>query len=253
MKSKVFALMGYRRLAALCAIALPALTGCAKENVPVSIHGVNYTAQEFTYTIVDPNNKKNFGGGELIAPFSAGGTMCCYELPTKWRAGIQVQINGTHWLPEKPDGSLPEVKETKLVEVPRYVDGKPGELWVLRGADGTLSLVSSDYQPDHAKWPGKVKGWPVPSREYQRERWDLYINHEQGYVRLYEKFLKELQSSPKSHAEESWAYSKEREPTSLARFSGPQDSEYLAYLRRSYEDGLKEAQTKLKELKERRP
>jgi hypothetical protein len=36
-----------------------------------------------------------------------------------------------------------------------------GELWVLRGADGSMSVVSSDFQPDHPNWPGRVKDWPV--------------------------------------------------------------------------------------------
>lgn len=120
------------RLAAICAIALPALTACAKNTVPVSVHGVNYAADEFSYVIEDPSDNKNTAGGETIGPFAAGGTMCCYELPTKWHSGIQVKIKATHWLKAKPDGSLPEVSETKIVEVPPYLNGKAGELWILR-------------------------------------------------------------------------------------------------------------------------
>ena len=238
---------------AMCLAAIPLLTGCAKATVPVSIHGVNYTGQTFSYVIEDPDNIKNRGGGELIEPFSSGGAMCCYELPSKWRPGIQVRIIGRHWLAKKEDGSLPEIVETKVVEVPKYVDGKAGELWVLREADGALGIVSSDYQPDHAKWPGKVKGWPVPSLEYRRSRWDLYIEHEAGGVRLYEEFLREMKSSPDASAEESWHFAQKREPESLAGFTGPKDKRYHAYLIRTYEDGLIRSTEKLRRLKEQRP
>jgi hypothetical protein len=237
----------------MCSVALPALTGCAKDSVPVSIHGVNYTGQEFSFTIVDPADKKNFGGGESIAPFAAGGTMCCYTLPTKWRAGIKVQINGTHWLPEKPDGSLPEVKETKVVEVPPYVNGKPGELWVLRGADGDLSVISSDFQPDHAKWPGKVKGWPVPSLEYQRERLKLYIKLEQDILDTFENALSQLTKFPDAKAKKVWANAVKRDPESIQPYKGPDDKAYRAYLDKEYREGIVTSREKLKQLKAQLP
>jgi hypothetical protein len=232
---------------------LAVLTGCGEDSVPVNIHGVNYTSQEFSFTIVDPVGKKNLAGGELIGPFAAGGTMCCYTLPAKWRAGIKVQIDGTHWLPEKPDGSLPEVKETKVVEVPPYVNGKPAELWVLRGADGDLSVISSDFQPDHAKWPGKVKGWPVPSLEYQRERWDLFIKNEQMYVDLFERLSNKMRDSPAVHAAESWQYAKTDSPELLSGFSGPQDTKYHAELIKEYAASMKVAKDRLAKLQEHRP
>lgn len=238
---------------AMCLAAIPLLTGCAKATVPVSIHGVNYTGQTFSYVIEDPDNIKNRGGGELIEPFSSGGAMCCYELPSKWRPGIQVRIIGRHWLAKKEDGSLPEIVETKVVEVPKYVDGKAGELWVLREADGALSIVSSDYQPNHAKWPGKAKGWPVPSLEYRRSQWDLYIEQKQAYVRVYTRMLKALNDKPLAHAEESWQHAKESDPETLKGFAGPNDERYRAALRNGYETSLREVQDELKKLQEQRP
>jgi hypothetical protein len=219
----------------------------------VSIHGVNYTGQTFSYVIEDPANSKNSGGGELIEPFSSGGTMCCYELPSKWRPGIQVRITGRHWLPKKDDGSLPEIVETKVVDVPKYVDGKAGELWVLREANGALSVVSSDYQPNHAKWPGKVKGWPVPSLEYRRSRWDLHIEQKHAYVRVYTGLLKALNETPIEHAAESWQHAQERDPKSLKGFSGPKDERYLERLRIRYETSLGEVKGELRKLQEQRP
>jgi hypothetical protein len=238
---------------ATCLAVTPLLGGCEKATVPVSIHGVNYTGQTFSYVIEDPANSKNSGGGELIEPFSSGGTMCCYALPSKWRPGIQVRITGRHWLTKKDDGSLPEIVETKVVEVPQYVDGKAGELWVLREANGALSIVSSDYQPNHAKWPGKVKGWPVPSLEYRRSRWDISIEHEAGGVRLYQNLLRSMKSSPQTRAEESWRFDQERDPKSLAGFTGPNDKRYHAFLIQEYEEGLIRSTEKLRRLKEQRP
>jgi hypothetical protein len=159
-----------------CLLSMSFMTACAKvTTTSVNMHGVNYTSDVFSYSVEDPADKNNHGGGELIDPYAAGGTTCCYELPKKWRSGIKLQINTTRWLPKKPDGNMPEIHEKHVLEVPPYVDGKPGELLIMRNANGTVGVISSDYQPDHAKWPGKVKGWPAPSLEYQRERWDLYI------------------------------------------------------------------------------
>lgn len=243
----------YCRLAVICVITLPALMACAKNTVPVSVHGVNYAADEFSYVIEDPSNNKNTAGGETIGPFAAGGTMCCYELPTKWHSGIQVKINATHWLKVKPDGSLPEVVETKIVEVPPYLNGKAGELWVMRAADGQLSLVSSDFQPDHSKWPGKLKGWPVPSLAYRRERWDLYVKLEQDTIKIADSALSKLQAEPRVFAEEGWATAQKYDPGSLAGFSGPQDKKFYDHLRQEFETMKKNSMQKIEKLKEQRP
>jgi hypothetical protein len=151
-----------------CLICSLLLVACGKQTVNVNLHGVNYSGETFTYSVADPATPENAAGGELIDPFGAGGTICCATLPSKWRPGIKLQVRTTHWLKKLPDGSLPEVKQVNLLEVPRYVDDKPGELWVLRGGDGNVSILSTDFQPDHAQWPGKVKGWPI-------RRWSISV------------------------------------------------------------------------------
>lgn len=241
------------RWAMMALVVLPALTACAKSPVPVSVHGVNYGDDEFSYIIEDPENAKNTAGGETIAPFAAGGTMCCYELPAKWHSGIRVKIIAKHWLKAKPDGSLPEVLEAKIVEVPPYLDNKAGELWVLRAANGQMNIISSDFQPDHPKWPGKLKGWPVPSKAYLREQWMLVVEHEQDNVDLYRGFLQEMHDHPVEHARESWGFAKERDPQSISGFSGPQDQAYQTSLVKGYEESLLRVERRLKELKEQRP
>jgi hypothetical protein len=243
------------RLLLVAALLLGAslLSACGKSTVDVSLHGVNYTVDPFTYMVMDPVDPEKISGGEHIDSFSAGGTTCCATLPRKWRPGIQLQIRTTHWLKARPDGSLPEIKQAHVIEVPKYVDGKPGELWVLRNADGSVSVVSSDLQPDHALWPGKVKGWPVPSIEYQRERWELFRKHEEGGVKLYLSSLANLEKDPDKEARENWAHTKQYYPEDLAGFSGPDDPKYRESLRREYEEGLERSRRLLKNVMDARP
>jgi hypothetical protein len=234
-------------------LLLPILSACAKSDVPVSIHGVNYSGEIFRYFVVDPNDEKNNGGGETIDPYGAGGTMCCFSLPKKWRPGIKVQINATHWVSNKTDDRLQEVSETKIVEVPNYLNGKPGELWVLRGEKGDLSLISSDYQPDHVKWPGKIKGWPIPSVEYRRVRWQVYMDHELSGVRTFEKALADIKESPQMVAQEEWQLSKKYDPKSLALYTGPEDPRYIESLKKNYQDGLVRSRKNVEDLRRERP
>ncbi|MGZ8289094.1 MAG: DUF3304 domain-containing protein [Telluria sp.] len=241
------------RLVLMAALLACLLAACEKPTVDVSIHGVNYSGTAFSYSLSDPANPDRFGGGELIDPFAGGGTTCCFSLPRKWGPGIKMQIHSTHWLPRRPDGTLPEVKQVHLVDVPPYVDGKPGELWVLRGADGTMSVISSDFQPDHHEWPGKLKGWPVASLEYQRERWELIRKHEEEGVDLYVSLLDELAKSPHTRARESWMHATKYEPETIKNFSGPDDPAYVVYLKERYTDGLKRSKVLLSNVLEARP
>lgn len=229
------------------------LAGCEKQTVDVNIHGVNYKGDAFSYYVADPARPDSGTSGELIDAFSAGGTTCCFTLPKKWRPGIKVQISTTHWLPKRPDDSLPEVKKTHVVEVPQYADGKPGELWVLRSADEEINLISSDFQPDHERWPGKVKGWPVPSLEYQRKKWELLREHKEDFVQAYVSLLLDLEQSPQSAAKKAWEHAQQYEPSSLIPFSGATDPQYLIALKKEYEDGLKETRHELKSFEETRP
>lgn len=231
----------------------PVFVACGKTTVDVSIHGVNYSGAPFSYYLVDRANSERTGAGELVDPFAAGGTTCCFSLPKKWRPEIKIEIHSTHWLPNLPDGSVPEVKEVHLVDVPPYRDGKPGELWVLRSADGSISVISSDFQPNHPKWPGKLKGWPVPSLEYRRERWELIKEHQEDFVSNYLSLLDELEKSPQIRAKEAWDHASEYDKSSLKNFSGPDDPLYIIALRERYMQGLRESQQQLKNVIEARP
>lgn len=93
----------------------------------------------------------------------------------------------------------------------------------------------------------------MPSLAYQRERWDIGIEHEQGNVDLYRDFLKEMREHPGEQARESWNFAKERDPQSISGFSGPEDKAYHAALIKRYESSLTRVEQRLKELKAHRP
>ena len=241
------------RLLLTCLAMLPLLSACEKSTVDVNLHGVNYSGETFTYVVSDPAKPESGSGGELIDPFGAGGMTCCVTVPKKWRPGIKLRVQTTHWWEEGPERKIHEVKGEQVVDVPSYVDGKPGELWVLRDADGKVSVISSDFQPNHPKWPGKVKGWPVPSVAYQRERWELFRKHEQMFVDNYLELLDELEKAPNVRAKEAWVHAMEYERKSLREFSGPEDPRYIAFLRAEYLAGLMRSRERLTKLMETKP
>ena len=240
-------------LVLLSVLGASLLSGCGKSTVDVNLHGVNYTDNSFTYVVMDPENPAGGAGGELIDPFGAGGTMCCAKLPRKWQPGIKLQIRTTQYVQQRPAETVVEAKKLHVVEVPKYIDGSPGELWVLLNADESVSVVSSDLQPDHAQWPGKVKGWPIPSIEYQRERWELYRKHEAEGVELYLSFLTELEKDPERRARTSWEHRQQYYAAELIGFSGPSDPKYLDFLKKEYEEGLERSRKLLKNVMDARP
>jgi hypothetical protein len=238
----------------ICVFVLFTLTACEKPTVNVNVHGVNYSGDEFSYLLIDPNDPEKFTAAEEMNVFSGGGTTCCYPLPTKWHPGIQVTVRTRRELSTKDkNGKWEEVVKDYVAEVPRYEDGKPGEMWVLRDADGSISIVSSDYQPDHEKWPGKVRGWPVPSLEYRRKRWAIIRDVQLASVENYTSLLSELEQNPQKALTESWEYDMKYDSRLLAGFKGPADPAYIRHLKEHYLSGLDFAKRELQRIDEERP
>ena len=235
-------------------LGTPILVACAKPApLGVEIHAVNYSGDDFSYVLVDPSNPKTASGGETIAPFAAGGTVCCFALPKKWHPGIMVEIRTTQWLRRLPDGTLPEVKKTEVVEVPPYAEGVAGEMWVLRLPDGAMSVLSSNFQPDHPKWPGKIKGWPVPSIEFRREYWELLKKHEEGGVEDYLALLRDVEKNPQEVAKQFWETGQKYDEAAIKEFSGPDDPRYIVYLKHKFDRGLEQSRFLLDQLMKERP
>ena len=234
-------------------IVLPPIALCSENTVPANIRSVNYSGEEFEYWLEDPLNSKNRGSGESVEPYAASGIMCCYSLPKTWRNGLKVTIHSTYSFKKSPTSDLSEVSDTKTVEVPPYVDGKVGEIWVVREPDGVLSLVSSDYQPNHPKWPGKIKGWPRPSVEYERKRWDKLIELAEKSVQRTSLLIQRLNNNPDAQANSAWDAKKEIRPESINKFSGPNDIRFRAFLMEDYQRILDIERNELKALRESRP
>lgn len=241
-------LIGVLGFAGVVGLALSQYGG---SHASVSLHGVNYSDREFSYFIADPENPQKAIGGEHIAPFAGGGTTCCAALPWKWKPGTKVRLTTTHWLKKLPDGSLPEITEGHEVEVPEYAE--PGELWVIRDGDGKISVVSSNVQPDHASWPGRIKGWPVPSLKYRRERWELHRNLEEHSVNVHKSLLRKLEQHPEKEANEAWKFAKEYSPSDLVGFSGSDDPRYFQFLKKKYTEELNRSKAQLDEIIRAKP
>ena len=240
-------------------LVLPMLSACAKSErtldgqVPVPIHGVNYTAQEFGFVLVDPLDKENVAGEESITPYGAGGIVCCFNLPKQWRPGLKAELRATLWILPTPGHDLSSVKKSYTLDIPAYGLGKVPELWILRTADNEFSLVATNFQPNHPEWPGKIKGWPVPSVEYRRIIHARYLKEAQSNVNLHESLLAGLQNNPHEHGKEAWEFRKVSDSAALKAFKGPEDAAFLAMLRADYEAGLVEARDKLTEVKAAQP
>lgn len=274
-KKRLLLLLGAVLLGTIIVSQYP--TSPAKTTKSVGISGVNYTDLEFSYHVQDPENKDNRGGGEIVNAFAAGGIRCCYELPPVWRPGMKLKIGVTQPNREKLEkNQYEENHEEHIVEVPQYAQGLPGDLWVIRNADETMSVVLSSVQPDHEQWPGKVKGWPVPSLAYQRKIHDMYVREAEHGVRLYESLLAKLKADPSKRAKESWEFSEQivkenypdpSKPPSrsfsgeigkanydlLRRFKGPDDPAFRAWLKADYEEKLVQEKEKLAQVLRERP
>ncbi|CAN7236687.1 DUF3304 domain-containing protein [Massilia sp. LjRoot122] len=219
----------------------------------VNLHGVNYSEYTFRFYVVDPADPNAGGWGDLVGPFSAGGITCCATLPKSWRPGMKLEVKTIHWLNKLPDGARQEIHEIHQVEIPRYAIGKPGELWILRESSGKISAVSSDLQPNHPNWPGRIKGWPVPSLEYRREKWAISKKHEEDGVAAAVELLDELERSPAQAAQKIWETEKKYDPKSVEGFAGPHDPRYWSAVKQRIRQGLAQTKQRLQVIVEARP
>ena len=251
MKRYIVLLSAFALLLAGCSKATETTDLERKNTVAVNVHGVNYTAEPFRYVLVDPANSL-IGSAEHISPFSGGGITCCFVLPKRWSPGIRVNVRSTHWLPKTDKGDLPEVEKIYTVEVPAYPEGA-GELWVLRTADGAIELVTSNVEPDHPQWPGKVKGWPEPSLAYQRKRWELHRDLAESAVKTFRQSLDELQTQKNVYLQGMWDLQKEHDRFAIEKFSGPGDPAYAEYQEKINMEGLRRSEQDLEQLLREKP
>jgi hypothetical protein len=236
-----------------CTSELEGGTAAPKGSVSVSVHGVNYSGDPFNFGVTQPNAGEDTGVGEHVGPFSAGGTVCCFNLPENWKPGIKMTVYASHWVKKKKDNGIDRINKTHTVELPPYAKGKAGELWVMRTADGGLEVVSSDLQPDHPQWPGKIKGWPEPSLEFRRERWALLHSQAVAAVENHENFLDELKKTPHATMKESWTFDQQYRHDEIQNFSGPEDPRYADYLEARLNEGLQQSKADVEQSLKEKP
>lgn len=163
-----------RLLPALCALFMTACANLhAEDSLGLAVSNVNYSGTSYDSALaVDPVTDQS-AGGEAAMAYGAGGQMCCYSLPPQWRPGIQVEVR---LLKEKVGKTYQErayeqdVWIKKRIEIPPY-QGHPSTLWIVIYPDQQIAAYATNYDPSNPNWPGKIKGWPVPSVEYQRKLW----------------------------------------------------------------------------------
>ncbi|UQV47336.1 DUF3304 domain-containing protein [Janthinobacterium lividum] len=149
-----------------------------------SIQALNYSSREVDYIAVEnPGNTKSGGGGDSIDPYGQGGIICCFSVPEKWYADLKVVVKYQFY----PDPTL----HRETVSIPPYPDGKAGDIWLIVYEDGSVGAVVSLYGPSRPEWPGKIKGYPVPTKEYRDERRKEKIKREKAWLSAMEKGLTE--------------------------------------------------------------
>jgi len=179
----------HRLLPALCLLFLAACANLhAEDSIGLSVTNVNYSGTGYTSALaVDPVTDQS-GGGEAANEYAASGLMCCYSLPSKWRPGIQVEVR---LLKEKVGQTYQErayeqdVWIKKRVDVPPY-QGRPSTLWIVIYPDQQVAVYATNDEPSSPNWPGKIKGWPVPSVEYRRMLWDRKMDELQKEKKMFE-------------------------------------------------------------------
>ena len=225
------------------------LAGCAKTSgtTSVSVTAINYTDQELNGALFEqPNDENQVAGGQPVRPFEGGGMMCCFSLPTKWKPGIKVKLMYDWW----QGRDKPRKYETKLLDVPPYPDGEAGTLWALFYADGSVQVVSSNYAPGHAKWPGKIKGGPVPTLEHRRKMWQMDYDEAKSFE---QEFLQPRDESDPGW-EKQWASDRRYGDVAVMKaFFGFKDPNYRKYVRQEDQDRLIRIKAKLERLEELRP
>ncbi|RJG07633.1 DUF3304 domain-containing protein [Noviherbaspirillum cavernae] len=147
----------------------------------VGVHSINYSGKELSYVAVeDPKNPNNGGGGDALNPYGGGrSTICCFSIPDKWHPDLQVIVEFRVY-PEKETRRV-------LVNVPQY--RKPDDIWIMVHEGGEAEAVITSTEPGHPDWPGRMKDWPVPSREYRLKVWGEKLRREKAELTAMEKAL----------------------------------------------------------------
>ncbi|UZD55072.1 DUF3304 domain-containing protein [Caldimonas aquatica] len=205
------------------------LAGCAgpmpSDRDAVAVTAVNYTGRELNAVLfIDPQSTR-VAGGTGADPYGASGAMCCYALPRRWQPGIKVKVRYDWWTGSSADRRYETVEQ----ELPPYPTDEPGVLWALFYEDGSVEVLASAVDPGHPKWPGKLKHWPVPSREYKLKLWQRQYEDALAGIKTFERQPQRTQED----LEKEWSFYRgfsQEMRDRLAAFSGPLDPAFSNFL-----------------------
>ncbi|NGZ85329.1 DUF3304 domain-containing protein [Duganella aceris] len=149
--------------------------------VGVSVRAINYSGKEVVLMVRNPKDKTNSGGGDALNPYGIGGSVCCFGIPAQWHPGYQVVVKYNFY----PDEEWHE----QLVHVPPYPAGIADDIWLVMREDGEAEAIVSSFGPTRPEWPGRTKGWPVPSRAYAAKVRNDQLATKKGMLQLMERGL----------------------------------------------------------------
>ena len=89
---------------------------------------------------------------------------------------------------------------------------------------------------------GEIKGWPVPSVEYQRTIHARLVEEAQSDIDLYESLLAGLKNMPVEQGKEACDHRRVSDADSLKAYLGSEDPAFHAMQRDDYQRGLVESQ-----------
>lgn len=236
------------RLLWLCAVLLSGCAGAVRaDRDAVAVTAVNYTGRELNAVLfIDPQNDQKVAGGPGVDPYSGNGAMCCYALPRRWRPGIQVKLRYDWWTGSSYDRRY----ETIVRELPPYPTDEPGVLWALFYEDGSVEVLASAVDPGHPQWPGKLKHWPIPSREHRLKLWQMEYDRVARGISYYEELIK---GPSAARLEEIWKHLQRYSPNELKGFSGPNDPRFNQAIREEGERALRTRRAWLEQLEKSKP
>ncbi|HJV53128.1 MAG TPA: DUF3304 domain-containing protein [Noviherbaspirillum sp.] len=154
-----------------------------EERSGATVRSLNYSAKEiFSISVERPGEPNSGAGGDALNPYSSGGMICCFGVPSVWRPDLKVVVKYKFY---------PETEYRKaLVSIPPYPDGKASQIWLIVHEDESAEAVVSHYGPSRDEWPGKVKGYPVPSREYRLKLWEEKMQQEKAELASFEREIR---------------------------------------------------------------
>jgi hypothetical protein len=145
----------------------------------------------------------------------------------------------------------PETQERRFtMHLPPYGENEVGSLWIMAHEDETAEAVVSRQDPKSPAWPGKVKGYPKPSREYRLKIWEREVKEAENAVLHFQNFLKDR---TEDGFLKLWKFDQQYDKEVVKNFNGPNDPKYREHLNAVNKRGLEFFSAQLRHLLDNKP